>query len=109
MDGTPEAVEAVKQLGSVGGLIGITTAATHITKAMLKRVPVPPMAFVLGELSTVTVWQAGLLDVGITPATATVWEWGIVLMWGLTVVLGAMGASTVVSNPAATVKRGGAS
>ena len=99
--------DALTQLGSVGGLIGITTAATHIGKSMFKAWPVPPMAFVFGQLVTIAVWQAGFLKLtGLDAATADVWDWLIVCMWGLTVVLGAMGASTVVDQPKATIKRG---
>lgn len=99
--------EALGQLGSVGGLIGVTTAATHVSKAILKGWPVPPMAFVFGELVTFAVWRAGFLHLqGLEPIGATFWQWIIVGMWGLTVVLGAMGASTVIDKPSTALKRG---
>lgn len=101
-----EAVNALADLGTSSGLIGAVTAATHITKSIAKRVPVPPIALVFGLAGTVVVWRAGLLDLGIAPIGATVWEWGVVAMWSLPLVLSAMGLSSVIERPGATIRRG---
>ena len=102
-----DAGKAIAQFGSAASLIGVTTGATHIFKSMVKSWPVPPVAFVFGELVTIAAWRAGMLEIkGLPPIGATAWEWIIVGMWGLTVVLGAMGASTVIDSPKAAVRRG---
>ena len=102
-----DASGGIAQFGSAAGLIGLTTVATHIFKSIVKSWPVPPVAFVFGELVTFAAWRTGMLEIkGLAPIGATPWEWIITGMWGLTVVLGAMGASTMIDSPKATVRRG---
>jgi len=99
--------ETAVALGTITGLVTATTLATQFVKNQLKNWPVPPMALVLGLGLTYLSWGTGLLSIPEIPLEgATTASWLLLGVHAfLKVVLPSMGVSTIISKPAATVKR----
>lgn len=102
-------MEQVATLGSIAGLIAATTLIVQFLKGWLKVLPVPPMALVIGVGLTLLGWGTGKLTVPGTPFEGAGWaDWTMVGIHALVgVVLPAMGAATLVSDPKRAVVRNG--